>query len=200
MQYTAQFNRAGTFNALFGQSYQLYGLNSYTVGDMTNTGLDSGLDKTASDYVGRVSYAPNSTYMVLARARFDESTLAVQRFEVETRANFERWGVNFVYGDYAAQPQLGFLNRREGFLTGAAFKVTANWVVLGSAGYDLIARQFNNTRVGVGYVDDCFMLAANYTTGYVYNGTSSPIPNSAFMMEFSLRTIGPNVLAQTGNF
>src|SRR5262249_42081489 len=36
LQYTAQFNSAGTVNALFGQSYQLYGLNSYTVGDITN--------------------------------------------------------------------------------------------------------------------------------------------------------------------
>ena len=38
-EYTAQVNKAGTFNVLFGQSYQLFGLNSYTVGDITNTGL-----------------------------------------------------------------------------------------------------------------------------------------------------------------
>jgi LPS-assembly protein len=200
MQYTAQFNRAGSFNALFGQSYQLYGLNSYAVGDATNTGLDSGLDKQASDYVGRVSYQPNSTYMVLARARFDESTFEMERFEVETRASFDRWGLNFLYGDYAAQPQLGFLNRREGFLTGASFKVTSNWVVLGSAGYDLIAKQFNATRFGVGYLDDCFMLAVNYMTGYVYNGTSNPIPNTSVVMQFSLRTLGPDSLTQTGSF
>ena len=30
LQYTAQFNRAGSVNALFGQSYQLFGLNSFT--------------------------------------------------------------------------------------------------------------------------------------------------------------------------
>ncbi len=118
MQYTAQFNQAGSVNALFGQSYQLYGLNSYTVGDITNTGLDSGLDKTISDYVGRISYQPNSTYMFLARARFDEETFAMQRFELESRANFDRWGFSFLYGDYAAQPELGFLTRREGFLVG----------------------------------------------------------------------------------
>ncbi len=200
MQYTAQFNQAGTVNALFGQSYQLYGLNSYTVGDITNTGLDSGLDKPISDYVGRISYQPNSTYMFLARARFDEATFEMERFELEMRANYDRLGLNFLYGDYAAQPALGFLNRREGFLAGASFKVTSNWVVLGSVAYDLIANQFNSTRFGVGYVDDCFMLAANYITGYVYNGTSNPIPNTGFMMEFSLRTLGPNVLTATGSY
>jgi LPS-assembly protein len=199
-EYTAQFNRAGSFNALFGQSYQLYGLNSYTVGDITNTGLDSGLDKPISDYVGRVSYQPNSTYMFLARARFDEQTFAVERFELETRANFDRWAFNLLYGDYAAQPELGFLNRREGFLVGTSYKVTSNWVVLGSAGYDLIAHQFNQTRLGVGYVDDCLMFALNYVTGYAYNGTANPVKNTGFVLELSLRTLGPDVLTQGGAF
>ena len=200
LQYTAQFNGAGTVNALFGQSYQIFGLNSYTVGDITNTGLDSGLDKNISDYVGRISYQPNSTYMFLARARFDEETFAMERFELETRANFDRWGLNFLYGDYAAQPDLGFLERRQGFLAGASFKLTSNWVVTGSAGYDLIAHQFNQTRVGLGYVDDCLMLAFNYVTGYAYNGTATPVQNTSFMLQLSLRTLGPDVLMQSGAY
>jgi LPS-assembly protein len=200
LQYTAQFNGAGTVNALFGQSYQIFGLNSYSVGDITNTGLDSGLDRNVSDYVGRISYQPNSTYMFLARARFDEETLAMQRFELETRANFDRWGVTFLYGDYAAQPDLGFLTRREGFLSGVSFKLTNNWIVTGSAGYDLIAHQFNQTRVGLGYVDDCLMLAFNYVTGYAYNGTATPVQNTSFMLQLSLRTLGPDTLTQAGAY
>jgi LPS-assembly protein len=198
MQYTAQFNGAGSLNALFGQSYQLYGVNSFSVADATNTGLDSGLNTNISDYVGRISYQPNSTYMILARARFDEQTLAMERFEVETRANFDRWGVYFLYGDYAAQPDLGFLTRREGFLSGASYKLTSNWVVLGSAGYDLIAHQFNETRLGIGYVDDCLMLAVNYITGYAYNGTATPVQNTGVSFELSLRTLGPDALTSGG--
>jgi LPS-assembly protein len=195
LQYTAQFNGAGSLNALFGQSYQLYGVNSFSVGDITNTGLDSGLNTNVSDYVARVSYQPNSTYMILARARFDEASLAVERFELETRANFDRWGVYLLYGDYAPQPELGFLNRREGFLAGATYKLTSNWVVLGSASYDLIAHQFNTTRVGLGYVDDCLMLALNYFTGYAYNGTANPVENTGVTLQLSLRTLGPDTLA-----
>ena len=41
LQYTAQFNRGGYFNALFGQSYQLFGQNSYAISDMANAGIDS---------------------------------------------------------------------------------------------------------------------------------------------------------------
>ncbi len=65
VQATTQFDRGGFINVLFGQSYQLFGLNSYTVGGLTNTGLESGLDKAASDYVGRISYQPNKTYSLI---------------------------------------------------------------------------------------------------------------------------------------
>jgi LPS-assembly protein len=200
IEYTAQVNGAGSLNALFGQSYQLYGQNSFTVGDITNTGLDSGLDKSISDYVARIAYQPNSTYMFSAHARFDEATFAMERFEVETRANFDRWGLNFLYGDYAAQPELGFLTRREGFIAGASFKITSNWVLLGSVSYDMFAHQFNLTRVGIGYVDDCVLLAFNYVTSYAYNGTLSPIPTESFVVQLSLRTLGSDTLAQAGAY
>ncbi len=40
VQATTQFDRGGSVNVLFGQSYQLFGLNSYAVADATNTGLE----------------------------------------------------------------------------------------------------------------------------------------------------------------
>ncbi len=46
LQYTAQFNQAGFVNALFGQSYSLFGQNSFALASATNTGLNSGLDTT----------------------------------------------------------------------------------------------------------------------------------------------------------
>jgi len=199
IEYTAQFNKAGSVDALFGQSYQLFGLNSFAVGDITNTGLDSGLDKTLSDYVARVAYQPNSTYMFSAHARFDEATFALQRLEVETRANFDRWGVQVLYGDYAAQPDLGFLTRREGITAGASVKLTNNWVLLGSARYDIFANQFNMSRIGVGYVDDCLLMSLNYTTSYTYNGTTNPTPNNSITFQMSLRTLGGDSL-QSGAY
>jgi parvulin-like peptidyl-prolyl isomerase len=90
-----------------------------------------------SDYVGSVTYQPNQVYSFAVRGRFDQSTFTPQRLEVETRANFERWTLQFLYGDYAPQPLLGFLTRREGFLTGASVKLTANWILLGSTRYDI---------------------------------------------------------------
>ena len=75
MQYTAQFNQAGSVNALFGQSYNLFGQNSFANGGTTNTGLNSGLDTTNSDYVARLSYQPNNIYTFTSRFRFNNDTL-----------------------------------------------------------------------------------------------------------------------------
>src|SRR5436853_4259803 len=54
VQATTQFDRGGSINVLFGQSYQLFGMNSFAVADPTNTGVDSGLQNTRSDYVARI--------------------------------------------------------------------------------------------------------------------------------------------------
>jgi LPS-assembly protein len=196
VQYTAQVNRAGSFNVLFGQSYQLFGVNSFASPDITNTGLESGLDKTVSDYVGRVTYQPNSIYSFTARGRFDEVTFTPQRIELESRANFDRWTLQVLYGDYAPQPLIGFLTRREGLLTGASVKLTGNWIALGSVRYDIENDRFNQARVGLGYVDDCFMLSVNWLSGYTYTTTTTtPVQDNTIMLQFSLRTLGPDALA-----
>jgi LPS-assembly protein len=190
VQATTQFDRGGAVKVLFGQSYQLFGLNSFAVADVTNTGLDSGLATPKSDYVGSVSYSPNRTYTFSVRTRFDQATLNVQRFEAEGRASFDRWSVSLLYGDYAAQPDLGYLTRREGLLGTASVKLAANWVATGAARWDLEANKLNQYIVGAGYVDDCFVLAANYVTSYTYSaGTTPPVLSHAFMLQIGLRTL-----------
>jgi LPS-assembly protein len=190
VQATTQFDRGGSINVLFGQSYQLFGLNSFAVADATNTGLDSGLQNTRSDYVARVNYSPNRTYTFSVRSRMDEATLNVNRFEAEGRAAFDRWSVSLMYGNYAAQPELGYLTRREGLLGSASVKLAANWVVSGGARWDLEANKINQYIVGAGYVDDCFVLAANYVTSYTYStGITAPVLSHSFMFQIGLRTI-----------
>ncbi|WFU14024.1 LPS-assembly protein LptD [Bradyrhizobium sp. CB3481] len=190
VQATTQFDRGGSINVLFGQSYQLFGLNSFAVADATNTALNSGLQNTRSDYVGRINYSPNRTYTFSVRSRVDEATLNVNRFEAEGRASFDRWSVSMMYGNYAAQPELGYLTRREGLLGTASIKLAANWVVSGAARWDLEANKLNQYIIGAGYVDDCFVLAANYVTSYNYSaGAAPPVLNHAFMLQIGLRTI-----------
>lgn len=193
-QYTMQFNQGGDINMLFGQSYQLFGANSFTMGGITNTGLESGLDTRLSDYVARLAFEPNKTYQFISRFRFDKGDFNVQRMELEARANFDRWNVSALYGDYAAQPEIGFLDRRQGVLGTANYKIDANWVLLGGARYNLQADQFDQTRIGLGYVDDCLILAVNYITNYTFSG--NPGTDHTIMFQMSLRTLGGTSVSQ----
>jgi LPS-assembly protein len=200
VQATTQFDRGGSVKVVFGQSYQLFGLNSFAVADMTNTGLDSGLATPKSDYVASVNYSPNRTYTFSVRSRFDQATSNVSRFEAEGRASFDRWSVSMLYGDYAPQPELGYLTRREGLLGSASVKVAANWVVSGAARWDLEANKLNQYVIGAGYVDDCFVLAANYVTSYTYSpgNLTPPVLNHTFMLQIGLRTLANTSSAAGG--
>ncbi len=118
--------------------------------------------------------------------------------EFESRANFDRWTLQLLYGDYAAQPLLGLLTRREGVLAGASVKLTENWIFLGSVRYDIANEEIDQSRLGLGYVDDCFMLSVNWLTGYTYTATTAPVKDNTFMLQLSLRTIGPDALTPVG--
>src|SRR4029077_15506938 len=186
--------RGGNVNVLFGQSYQLFGQNSFALGGLTNTGLNSGLDKAVSDYVARVSYQPNATLTFTSRFRFGQQDFTLQRTELETTASFGRWTTVLMYGNYAAQPELGFLDRREGIFGNGRLKLNENWVMLAGARYDLRQHQISQTQVGLGYVDDCLILALNYITDYAYSGSISV--NHTYMLQVGLRTLGGNVGSQ----
>jgi LPS-assembly protein len=197
IQYTAQFNNAGFVNAMFGQSYQLFGQNSFAVPDTVNTGLSSGLAKPRSDYVARLAYQPDGIYSIISRFLLDEETFNVRRVEVEGRANFDRWQVAALYGNYDAQPEIGFLTRRQGVTGQVTFKFTQNWSVLASARYDIEASQINQTRVGLGYIDDCFAISLNYISDFNYVGTTTT--DSKVLLVINLRTIGGSSFSQSTN-
>lgn len=194
LQYTAQFNRGGYVNVLFGQSYQLFGTNSFAVPDNTNTGLDSGLDSRASDYVARFTFQPTTTYAFISRFRLDEQSLDVRRVELEGRVNFDRWSLSAIYGNYDAQPEIGILTRRQGILTTGSVKLTQNWSLFGGLRYDPEAERINQTNFGVGYIDDCFAVRVTYTTSYDY--TANPQPIHTALVQISLRTLGTTRFSQ----
>ena len=197
VQYTAQANSGGAINAMFGQSYRLFGRNSFSQADLTNTSLQSGIDTSASDYVARFSVQPSQSYAFISRFRFDKDTFSVQRMELEAQASFDRWTFSTLYGEYEAQPALGFLSRRQGLLGSARYRLTENWVAYGSLLYDLNADKVNTSSLGFGYVDDSTIFAFNYLNSFSYdvNG-ANPRRVDTVMMQITFRTLGGSVLSQ----
>ena len=86
-----------------------------------------------------------------------------------------------------------------GVLASGSVKIAANWVATGSARWDLVANQINQYVIGAGYVDDCFVLAANYVTSYSYvAGNTPPTLTHAFMVQIGLRTIAQSATSAGG--
>jgi LPS-assembly protein len=188
IQYTANIRGAGQINALFGQSYQLAGQNSYAIDDMANTGAESGLESDQSDYVARVYYAPNKDLALISRFRFDNDDMSMQRFEFEGRTAFDRFTISALYGFYEAQPDLGFYDRREGVYTTGTMKLTDNWSLLGGLRYNLEESEVDYSVVGISFINDCFGLSFSYQSDYTESGNRERV--DTFLLKISLRTLG----------
>ena len=196
IQYTMQFNQGGFVNAMFGQSYQLFGINSFAAGDIANTGLGSGLETTRSDYVARLSYQPDRTYTFSTRYRFDEQTFDVRRFEAEAAANFDRWSVVALYGNYDAQPRTRLPDPPRGRARPDPDQ-TRSELGRHAAARAMTSTTRSSTRssFGLGYIDDCIIIGLNYITNYAYSNTTRI--DHRVMLQLSLRTLGGTQYSQT---
>jgi len=205
---------------LFGQSVQLAGKNSFSQGyhDPSNTGLDSGLDRQASDYVSRVHIQPNSRYSFTARGRFDQETFALKRMELTSNMNFGAMQVGLTYGQYAAQPSLGYSVRRQGLAPSLSYNITPNWRVNGSILFDLSAQKtasqyfltnptaasyikapygsIASTSFGLQYQDECTVFGVVYTNSYNDPTTGVRSNNQTVMLKLELTTLGAVQLSQ----
>ena len=73
-----------------------------------------------------------AAFNVKGVATYDRKlNFTLQRSEFEATVNFNRWTTSITYGNYAAQPALGFVDRREGILANARYKIDPNWLLLG---------------------------------------------------------------------
>jgi LPS-assembly protein len=72
-------------------------------------------------------------------------------------------------------------------------------VATGAVRWDAINNNINQYVVGAGYVDDCFVLAANYVTSYSYaTPTTAPVLSHAYMFQVGLRTLANTTSSGTG--
>ncbi|MBS7536384.1 LPS-assembly protein LptD [Ancylobacter sonchi] len=188
LQYNAFLNNGGQINALIGQSYQFAGQNSYAIGDMANTGLESGLDEDLSDYVARLYYAPTQNFALINRFRFDEDDWSVERYEVEGRTTINKLTLGAIYGLYAAQPLLGYYEQREGVLGTGSYKINQNWSVQAAARYNFQVDEIDYTLFGVSYMDECFGITLSYKSDYTESGNRERV--DTVLLTLTLRTLG----------
>ena len=215
-QYTVTFPTGGYVNALFGQSYNLAGQNSYAISDISNTGRNSGLETDRSDYVGRLLVAPTSNFSVEAKGRFDSKSFDPKAIDLVGTAKFFGTTTNLQYSNYAAQPDIGYVHDRSGILLGERFDFLDHYYVNGNATlelepykYDIATGQYDLKTghpqfavlgAGFGYQDDCTTISVNYSRSYtdsISGLASDQNVNQTVLFSLTLRTLADFKLNQS---
>ncbi|MBO6719310.1 MAG: LPS-assembly protein LptD [Rhizobiaceae bacterium] len=187
IRYSGIFANGWTANAIFGQSFHLAGVNSFGAPDFVNAGAFSGLETARSDYVGMVGLAASNGTAVSVGARLDETTLALRRIDVQTRASVGPVSVSGSYAYIQAQPLYGYAVDRHQVTASATARVHEFWQVFGSATYDFVAAKLLRNSIGFRYDDECFTFA--FTASQSRSSTTADVDTS-FALRFSFRTIG----------
>ena len=203
-QYTMTFPTGGYVDALFGESFQLAGRNSYATSDISNVGQESGLETDRSDYVGRVQVVPSSNFSLTAKGRFDSQSFDPKAIELIGSAKFLGSTTTAQYANFAAQPLIGYPDRREGVLLSERYDFLDHYYVSGTATVELNPYAYDTATLaydvkvghpelavlgaGLGYQDDCTTLSLNYTRSYT-NQINTQSVNQTVLLSLTLRTL-----------
>ncbi|MGH6799903.1 MAG: LPS-assembly protein LptD [Methylocella sp.] len=211
-QFTMNFNNGGYAGLIGGQSYQLAGTNSYATPDAANVGLSSGLDTRRSDYVSAATFAPNSIFSFIAKARFDVSSLAARRVDLITNYNFGALTGSIQFANYQAQPVIGYAVRREGLSLTSRYKISDNYFAQGNITFDMSRHLYPASLIGFsnpgpfaiaafgvggGYQDEGTTFSVNYSSIYQDYGSASLTRNQTVLLQLQLRTLGDAKVTQT---
>ncbi|BCM18468.1 LPS-assembly protein LptD [Mesorhizobium sp. J8] len=162
-RYSGAYDNGWGTNAIFGQSYQLAGENSFAAPDLVNAGAESGLDKRTSDYVGLVGFNSPSGFSGSLSGRFDEQTFEVRRAEVKAAYSSLPISLSAKYAFIEAQPLYGFTTDRHELTLGASTHLAQNWRLFGTGTYDFQTNVLVKDGVGFAYNDSCFTYIMTYS-------------------------------------
>lgn len=201
LQYTYRSYSGFLASFLFGQSYQLSGINSFARGaaDLAGAGLDSGLQTDRSDYVAAVRLQPAAFGDLSARFRFDEASFALRRAEIVGSFVLGPLFASASYTFIAAQPNIGFLNDREAVTGSINYKLDDNWSISANGNFSL--RNSTNSSgwisngLALRYTDECFVFSVDYQQ--IFAGFGDIEPQRRVTARITLRTLG-EVAIHTG--
>jgi LPS-assembly protein len=188
LRYVGTYDNGWSTNALFGQSYHLAGENSFASPDLVNVGVDSGLQRDRSDFVGLAGFVSPFGLSASLGGRFDEQTFEVRRSEAKMGYNAGPISVSANYAYVSSQPLYGITDARQEVGAAVSFRFLQNWRTFASGTYNLDRSVLVSNSVGLGYEDECF--------GYTFTMSQSRDPlklssdETKFGFNVSLRTLG----------
>lgn len=150
MEWGIYGENGGYTNAMLGQSYRLRDDGTFAEG--------SGLDKHLSDYVGRVTMAPNQYLDLTYRFRLNNNDLQARRHQVSANVGSQKTlRLNLSYLQLTEDAGSGEFNKREELYFRASHAFNDHWSGMGYGRFDM-DRGRDPLEYGVGftYDDECF--------------------------------------------
>lgn len=185
-RYSGNLNNGWSLYGLAGQSFQIGGKNSYREADFVSVGSESGLETARSDYVAMVGAGNEHGFTLATRGRFDQSTAAMRRGEIDVSQSWSRVSLSSQYAYIQKQPDYGYADDRHEVSLQTNYKLTQNWSISANVSYDLVSDTVVRAGTGLNYLDECFGLLLGYQQ------TRNPWENDAsdkFGFMLSFRTI-----------
>jgi LPS-assembly protein len=185
--YQGLFPSGASVDAIIGRSFQVAGENSFALQDHALTGVGSGLETDASDYLAGVTVNTGLGLAFTARSRFDDDDMIVNRTELAAVGGYGNSSAAIDYTYLRESPASGVFTQREELATSAAIGIIDNWSVLGSIVFDLRNDSLVSNSLGLAYADECFAISATYSE------TTDPytdlVSEREIFLRMSLRTV-----------
>lgn len=188
MRYTGTFDSGVRLRSIFGQSYHLGGVNSFTTPDLVNVGANSGLETDRSDYVGMAGFDLPIGLAFSTGARLDKDDFSVRRADTSVSFSNDRFSTALTYTRVAAQPVYGLVDSASEIQNKASFKFRDYWSVFGSITYDIGNKVVSKNGIGISYDDRDTVFSIAYEQTRDKANTSANDWSIAARLMF--RTIG----------
>ncbi|SIP91855.1 LPS-assembly protein [Rhizobium sp. RU35A] len=195
IRYSGNFDNGIGLRGIFGQSYQLAGLNSFATSDLVNAGAESGLETNVSDFVTMAAIDLPHGYSISTQGRFDEKTLELRRADASFSYNLPRVSGSLIYTNIQPQPEYGVATTAEYLKASNNLKINQNWSFATSATWDIQKQDVVRRGVGLSYADECTVFTVAYS-----DQPANTDPNDwTVTARLTFRTLGDVKVGSTGN-
>ena len=176
------FPNGGRVEGLAGRSYRLEDETAFPTG--------SGLERRASDWVGRVRVAPVPWFELTGRGRLDSQTSEPNFWDLTGTVSIGRSSFNVGY--LRAPPVPGLTNQREEISAGAFLRLNNNWRVGMFGRYDLREDRPVSANVVAAYEDECTIFEARFFRRFAEDPVTQRqfASNTILLFRVTLKTVG----------
>jgi len=183
-QIMANFADNSWLRLIGGQSYQLAGVNAFSVFDHAQVGNGSGLETTASYIVAGAAASFGGGVEAGGKIEIDPATIKVARAALAAKLDLADFSLGTNYYFLAAQPARGALADTHTISANIGIPFADYWQATGSVSWNIVASNWSQLSLGAQYDDKFLEYGARYKA--IQNLTSFKVAHS-FTVNFKLK-------------